>query len=91
VTGEISPSLSGGLKANSVQLWWSYHGDNNWYPLNDLVLGSDFGVNGNFTHMWNPPAVAYYDFEANWTLSSGTILTAVTSKPFEVVAQGSSC
>ena len=75
----------------SVQLWWSYHAKNKWYPLNDLVLGSNFNTDGNFSHMWNPPSAAYYDFKANWTLSNGGIITAITSKPFQVVSQGSTC
>jgi hypothetical protein len=89
VFGTISPTTSGEVK--SVKLYWSYHSQNNWTWLNDLTYGPTFSSNGNFSHMWNPPEVAYYDFEANWTLSSGQIITGITSQPFQVVAQGSSC
>lgn len=89
VFGTVSPIASGNIK--SVQLYWSYHSQNQWYLLNDLTYGSNFANNGNFSHMWNPPMVAFYDFEANWTLSDGQVIMGITSEPFQVVAQGSSC
>ncbi len=90
VTGSISPSSAVDVK--SVTLWWRYHNSgNNWYQLNDLVLGSTFFTYGNFSHTWNPPSVNYYDFEANWTLSSGQVVKATTSNPLQVVAQGTAC
>jgi hypothetical protein len=89
VFGTISPATSGNVK--SVKLYWSYHDQNNWTWLNDLTYGPSFSNDGNFSHMWNPPEAAYYDFEANWTLASGQVITGITSQPFQVVAQGSSC
>jgi hypothetical protein len=91
VAGVISPAESGVTYVKSVGLWWSYHAQNKWYPLNDLVLGSSFSRDGNFSHMWNPPSAGYYDFEANWTLSNGQTVSALSRPPFDVVAQSSTC
>jgi hypothetical protein len=90
VTGSVaSPSL---VTVKSVTLWWKYNGSgNSWYQLNDLALGSTFSTLGNFSHTWNPPSVNYYDFEANWTLTSGQVVTMITTSPLQVVGQGSSC
>jgi hypothetical protein len=90
VTGSISASSA--VNVNSATLWWRYQNSgNNWYQLNDLVLGQTFSIYGNFSHRWDPPSVNHYDFEANWTLSSGQLITAITSNPLQVVAQGASC
>jgi hypothetical protein len=89
VSGAISPSTSGNVK--SVELYWSYHNQSNWTWLNDLTYGPSFSNDGNFSHIWNPPEAAYYDFEANWTLASGQTITGITAQPFQVVAQGSTC
>lgn len=90
VNGSISPSSNVVIK--SVTLWWRYHSSGNkWYQLNDLVLGSTFSKYGNFSHTWNPPSVNYYDFEVNWTISSGQVITAMTINPLQVVAQGTAC
>ena len=90
VTGSIAPSSIVDVK--SVTLWWRYHNSgNNWYQLNDLVLGQTFSTYGNFSHTWNPPSVNYYDFEVNWTISSGQVITASTSNPLQVVSQRTAC
>ena len=92
VFGTVSPAISaisGNVK--SVKLYWRYHGQNEWTWLNDLTYGPSFSSDGNFSHSWNPPEAAYYDFEANWTLSNGQVITGITSQPFQVVAQESSC
>lgn len=91
VFGTISPSLQENDVVSSVKLYWSYHGQNQWVWLNDLTYGPSFSSDGNFSHLWNPPEAAYYDFEANWTLADGSTITAITAQPFQVVAQGSSC
>ncbi|MHB1908564.1 MAG: hypothetical protein ACYCQJ_06790 [Nitrososphaerales archaeon] len=83
--------LNQDTQVKSVELFWSYHGQNNWYLLNDLVLGASFSTDGNFSHTWNPPQAAYYDFKAEWTLAGGQVVTQTTTNPFDVVAQGSSC
>lgn len=83
--------LDQSIQVKSVELFWSYHGQNNWYLLNDLVLGPSFSTDGNFSHTWNPPEAAYYDFKAEWTLAGGQVVTQTTTSPFQVVTQGSSC
>lgn len=90
VTGGVTSSSP--VTVKSVTLWWRYHGGgNNWYQLNDLVFGSAFSTHGNFSHAWNPPSVNNYDFEANWTLSTGQFVTAIASSPLQVVGEGSAC
>lgn len=91
VFGALASPTSSSISVQSAKLYWSYHGQNQWYWLNDLTFSTSFSSNGNFSHYWNPPEAAYYDFEANWTLSNGQTVTAITPEPFQVVAQGSSC
>jgi hypothetical protein len=91
VSGVVSPHSSSGNNIHSVSVWWRLNNATNWTQLPNLSLASTFPTDGGFSLPWNPPAIGFYEFEANWTTSQNQTITAVTQVPLRVVDAWPSC